>query len=136
MAVTSFVVLLTACLWDQRARYAVAALYLSGLIAGALALQQLALPHNKLLWTGMMFLAIYSLAMSLVWHWRSKLLDFARQLGIPQRMEPGVTELKWLSAFNVLTVAAVAGLAYWIDIRFVTFSLRSTAALAVAAQCL
>ena len=136
LAVASLGALLTACLWDQRARYAVAALYLLGLIGGALVLQQLALSHNKLLWTGMMYLAIYSLAMSLVWHWRKKLLDFARQLGIPQRMEPGVTELKWLSAFTILTVVAVAGLAYWIDIRFVTFSLRSTAALAVAAQSL
>jgi hypothetical protein len=136
LAVASLGALLTACLWDQRARYAVAALYLLGVIGGALALQQLALPHNKLLWTGMMYLAIYSLAMSLVWHWRKKLLDFTQQLGIPQRMEPGVNELKWLSAFTILTVAAVAGLAYWIDIRFVTFSLRSTAALAVAAQSL
>jgi hypothetical protein len=51
-------------------------------------------------------------------------------------MEPGVAELKWLSAFTILTVAAVAGLTYWIDIRFATFSLRSTAALAVAAQSL
>ena len=136
MAVASLAALLFACLWDRCAKYAVAALYLLGLITGALALQQLALPHNKLLWTAMMFLAIYSLAMSLVWHWRRKLLDFTRELGIPQRMEPGVAELKWLSTFNILTVAAVAALAYWIDIRFVTFSLRSTAALAVAAQSL
>jgi hypothetical protein len=136
LAVASLVALLIACLWDHGARYAVAALYLLGLIAGAMALQQQALPHYRLLWAAMMFLAIYSLVMGLVWRWRSKLLDVAGQLGIPQRIEPVVTELKWLTVLNTLAVAGVAVLAYWIDVRFLTFSLRATAALAVAAQAL
>jgi hypothetical protein len=42
--------------------------------------------------------------------------------------------LQWLVVFNVVAIFAVTILAYWIDLRFVQWTLRITAALAVAAQ--
>ena len=136
LALVSLAALMFGCIWDQRARYAVAGLYLLGLVAGAMALQEFGLASARSWWQAMIFLAAYALVTSLMWRWRSKLIALAQQLRMPQRLDPNVTQLNWLGAFNSLTVAAVVFIAYWIDLRFLDFNLRATAALAVAAQAL
>ena len=133
-ALASVVALMTACIWDQHARYAVAGLYLLGLIAGAMAIQSLGLPSTRLAWSATMLLAVYTLVTSLLWRSRRTVVAFAKKLGMPERVAPDVTELPWLSAFNILAVVTIVSIAYWIDLRFVSFELRSTAALAVVAQ--
>jgi hypothetical protein len=131
----SLLMFMTACLWDRYARYAVAGLYTLGLLGGDIALQQLKLSSTQFTWSAMISLAVYTLLTTLLWHWRGQLIDFAKRFGVPERIDRDTKELVWLSVYSVLAVAAAAGLAYWINVTFVDFDLRISAALAVAAQC-
>jgi hypothetical protein len=135
-AVASVVVLMTACLFDRYAKFAVAGLYTLGLIACAIGLQQLEVSPMRLRWSATIVLGVYALVTSLLWHWREHLIDFAKRIGVPERISADVKELNWLSAFNVIVVATITAFAYWINLTFDDFSLRVTAALALAAQCL
>ena len=132
----SVMLLMFACLWDKHAKYSVAGLYLLGLIAAGMALQDLNLSHGHLGWALMCVAATYTVLSSAFWRERRRLMAWASQLKIPLRVPPGVTELRWLQVFNALLIAFVCMLAYWIDIRFTEWTLRITAALAVAAQAL
>ncbi len=134
LTLISVAALMTACIWDRHSRYAVAGLYAVGLVASAIALEELELSYTRQWWVAMIFVAIYALLTSVVWRGRNKLMALAWKLGMPQRLDPAATELKWLSAFNIFAVATVILIAYWIDLRFLDFSLRSSAALAVVAQ--
>lgn len=134
MAVASLIALMAACVWDKEAKYAVGGLYLAGLVVLALALSQIDLSPTRLGWAGMMALAIYAIATGLVWRWRETFIQWATQLKIPRRLQPDVTHLEWLVVFNVLAILVVTALAYWIDLRFVEWTLRTSAAVAVAAQ--
>jgi len=134
LAVVSVLVLMTACLWDRHARYAVAGLYLLGLITCAIAVQQPKLSSTHFAWFATIVLAAYTLFVAFLWRWREPLISFAQQFGIPQRIEGDATHLAWLSALTALAVATVAILAYSIDLGFSELELRATAALAVAAQ--
>jgi len=136
LALVSLGVLMIACLWDRRAEYAVAGLYLIGLMQAGLLLHHLRLSPHRLGWAAMMFLAIQALVASLLWRGRVNLIKWATQLKIPARMDSSADELKWLTVFNSVVVAAVVWLAFWIDLRFLEWTLRATAALAVMAQAL
>jgi hypothetical protein len=92
LALASLVALMTACMWDQRARYPVAGLYVLGLTIGAMALNEFDLGYTSQLWTAAIFLATYALAASLTWRWRGRLIGMARQLKMPQRIDPATTE--------------------------------------------
>lgn len=135
LAFVSFVMFMTACLWDRYARYAVGGLYILGLIACAIALQQLELSPMRFAWSATIVLAVYTVLTTLLWHWRSRLIDFALQFGVPQRIDPETTELAWFAAYSVLAVAATGVLAYWINVSFLDFGLRVSVAVALAAQC-
>ena len=134
LALMSLIALLTACVWDRQSPFAVASLYLCGLLAAGMALDYLNLSHRQLAWAGMMAMAIYTVGAGLIWRSRETLLAWAERLKIPRRVDPTVTELKWLTIFNISLAAAVVLIAYWIDLTFVDPTLRITAALAVAAQ--
>lgn len=134
LALAATIALMTAVLWDKHAKYAVAGLYLLGLLAGALAFYQLDLASAQLRWATVMLLAIYALATAAVWHWRERFITFAERFGVPRRLTPETTELIWFFAFTVFSTAVLISLAYWTDLRTLSFSLRSTAALAVVAQ--
>ena len=134
LAFFSVLIFIIACLWDKHARYAVAGLYLLGLIGGAIALQQLELGSTYAAWSVTILLAAYTLTSALLWRRRERLISFAQQFGIPRRIEAEATHLAWLSAFTALAVATVAILAYSIDLGVFEFALRATAALAVAVQ--
>ncbi|HEX5883308.1 MAG TPA: hypothetical protein VFY67_02065 [Pyrinomonadaceae bacterium] len=136
LAFFSLLALLTACLWDRYANYAVAGLYSLGLIGCAIALHQIDLSSTRLAWSATVVLAAYTLLVAFMWRRRERLINFARQFGIPQRISPDVTHLDWLSAFTLVAVATATILAYWLDLRSLEFELRATAALAVAAQFL
>jgi hypothetical protein len=130
------VVLMFATLWDRRAKYATGGLYTLGLIAGAILLQQLHQPANEQEWSVMMFLAVYALGTSLLWRKRAKLISIAERFGITARIESTATQLTWLSAVSITTVLVVGSIAYWINLRFLSFELRISAAIAIAAQAI
>ncbi len=136
LALASLIALMIACLWDSHAKYAVAGIYVLGLLTTGMALQQMNLPTLRLAWSGMMTMAIYTIGASLVWRSREKVIEFADALGIPRRMDASATELKWLAVFNTFLAAIVLVLAYWVVLRFVALPYRLTAALAVTAQAL
>ena len=136
LAFAAVVVLVTACLWDVRAKYAVAGLYTLGLMGCAIALQQLELSANLFAWSAMILLAAYSVCTALVWHWRHRIMAFTRRLGVPERMSAEASELAWFASFTIFAVAALATLAGWMTLSFFDFDLRASAALAFAVQAL
>ena len=135
-AFVSVLVLMVACFWDKHAKYAGAGLYILGLIAGAIALQQLQFDITHFVWSATMVLAAYSLLCAFLWSRRKQIVDFAKQFGIPERISATTNELTWLSVFSVVAVAGVAILAYWINVTFLDLGLRISAGLALGAQFL
>ena len=134
LAFVSLLAFMASCLWDKRARYAVAGLYTLGLVGCAIALLQLGLSTTRFVWATPVVLSVYSLVVAMLWHSRQTIIEFAKRFGIPERIDRDTTELAWLSAFSILAVATVGGLAYWINVRFLDFELRLSAAVAFAAQ--
>jgi hypothetical protein len=136
LALASLTALMFACLWDKVAKYAVAGLYLIGLLVAAMALKQAHLWPRHLGWAALMIMAIYSVITGLLWHQRLMLIGWATKLKIPQRIDSSTTELRWLQVFTGLLVVFVISLAYWVDLRFAEWTLRITAASAVIIQAL
>ncbi|HEU4796747.1 MAG TPA: hypothetical protein VFT02_14025, partial [Pyrinomonadaceae bacterium] len=136
LALLSIIALMTACLWDRYAKYAVAGLYLLGILALMMLLLGPNLHKQHGWWFGTMLLSAYSLFIALLWSRRADLLAFAQRLKIPQRVPPDVTELKWLSAFTIVTVATITVFAFWFVIDFSDDLMRVFAALTVIAQVL
>ncbi len=130
----SVLALMVATLWDKRAKYSVAGLYVLGLFAAAIAFHQLDPAVEILAWSIAIFLAVYSILVALLWRHRNSVIDYVARAGIPRRITPETTELPWLAATLTLAVIAIFGLAYWIDLAVLQFGLRASAALAVAVQ--
>jgi hypothetical protein len=135
-AFASVVALMTACLWDRYAKYAVAGLYALGLIGCAIGLQQFSLTSERFVWSATIVLAVYSISTALAWHWRARLIAFAQRFSIPERLSADATELPWFASISIFAVASIATLAGWMTLRFFDFDLRASAALAFAAQFL
>jgi hypothetical protein len=139
LALFSLALLMAACLWDRHAGYAVAGLYLLGLMIAATLLHHLGLAPRRLGWALMIAGAIHALAAAILWRARAPVIAWSKRLKIPPRIDPidpTVTELKWLSILNSLVIATVMCLAFWVDLRFFEWPLRVMASLAVAAQAL
>ena len=139
LALGSLAVLMSACVWDRHAAYAVAGLYLIGLMTAATLLHHLGLAPRRLGWALMMAGAIHALGTAIIWRARGPVIAWSKRLKIPPRidpLDPTVAKLKWLSILNSLLVAIVIGLAFWVDLRFFEWPLRVTASLAVGAQAL
>lgn len=135
-AFLSLLAFMTACLWDRDAKYAVAGLYCLGLLAGGIALRQLRLTDPDYAWSITIFLAVYTLAVVLLWHWRERLIALAADFGIPRRINAEVTSLTWLSAITAVSVAVIVTMAYWITLTFLGFGSRASVTLGVAIQFL
>ena len=136
LALVSAAALMFACLWDSHAKYAVAGLYVFGLVTAGMALEEMNLLPLRLAWSGTMTMAIYTIGASLLWRSREKVIEFADDLKIPRRMDPSTTELKWLAVFNTLLVANVLVLACWVVLTFADTTYRLSAALALIGQAL
>ncbi len=130
----SVLALMAATLWDQRAKYSVAGLYFLGLFAAAIAFHQFEPNTDRLEWSVTIFLALYSLVVAFLWRYRETVIAYAVRLGIPRRITPQTAELPWLAAVTAIAVVIVALLAFDVDVDFLQFGLRVTAALAVVAQ--
>jgi hypothetical protein len=136
LALGSTIVLMTACLWDRRARYAVAGLYLLGLTAAGMALDRFDLGPRQLGWMSMTIMAAYALLTSVMWKSREALMRQAERLLIPRREGGAEAGLSWLRPLNAALAAVVVMLAYWIVLRFDEWPLRVLASVAVAGQVL
>jgi hypothetical protein len=136
LAFLSVTALMTACLWDRHAKYAVAGLYVLGLIAGAMVLHFGNLTGANFAWASAMLLAAYTLFTTLLWRHRARLIALVQQFGITPRIGPEASELPWFSTVTIVAVAVIGTLAYWITLSFTQFELRAEVALAVAAQFL
>ena len=134
IAMASTIALLIAVLWDKHTKYAVAALYVLGLVAGLMLLYQLEVSDRRLEWSIEILLAIYALGASLVWHWRERFIVFAERYGAPRRFGPEAKELHWLATFNVMAATVALYVAFWVVLSFSNAGLRVTGALAIVAQ--
>jgi hypothetical protein len=130
-AVFSLSVLMFACLWDRDAAYAVAGLYLTGLLMIGTFLDHLKLSPERLTWSLMIAGAAYLLMAAAIWRARGPVLSWAGRLKIPLRVAATVTELKWLNIFTGLVAAGILSVAFWSDLTFAEWWLRATAAVAV-----
>jgi hypothetical protein len=113
-----------ACLWDERVKSAVAGMYVLGLAAVGMTLDQFNLAPHWLVWTGTMLTAAYTLATSYLWSRRDGLSVWCDALGIPRDSSAPLAGQRWLLAANSLLIASVMALAVWIDLTFVEQPLR------------
>lgn len=136
MALASVAAFMIACFWDRDAEYAVAGLYLIGLLSAATAMHQLHLTPRNLIWSLTIAAALQAMVASLCWRGRRTLVAIANRVRIPGRLDPDATQLAWLLVFNSVVVLSVVVFVFWIDIAFDNWSLRAGAAVAVIAQTL
>jgi hypothetical protein len=136
LALVSLVAVLFACLWDKYAKLAVAAIYITGLLAIAQFLDQLSLSWPTLVWTGTLAIALYTIFTTLIWRRRALVLNYASSLGIPSRIDEDTKQLQWLVAFNLLLIVGVLLVGYNVILTYSEFPRRITIALAVGLQCL
>ncbi len=136
LALLSIGALMFAALWDRHARYAVSGLYLLGLLAGAMALQQLQVYDQNLVWASTIILSVYSVAVSFIWRQRSSLYSMAEKWKVPLRLESSATDLWWLSTFSTIAVVLIAVSAYAMNVISFSFGQRITGAIALMVQSL
>jgi hypothetical protein len=132
VAVWSIAALMFACLWDRDAAYAVAGLYLAGLLMTGTFLDHLGLSPERLTWSLMIAGAAYILLAAAIWRARAPFLSWAVRLKIPLRVAATVTELRWLNIFTSLVAAGIISIAFWSGLTFAEWWLRATAAAAVS----
>ncbi len=130
----SLMALMFACLWDRAAAYAVAGLYLVGILMAAQLVLNLGLAPSRLIWSLMIAGAVYLLIATLIWRARAPVLAGAARWKIPVRIDASVSELKWLNVCNSVLVVAIAVVALWSVLTFAELPLRVAAALAVFIQ--
>lgn len=130
LALGATVMLMSACLWDAGATYAVGGLYALGLVVAGMTLDQFNLLPRWLLWGGVMAGGSYTLATSALWNWRSPLTAWAAKFGVPPRAESSA----WLAAANLALVFVVVALAFSVVLTFAELPLRLQAATAALAQ--
>lgn len=134
LALFSAVALMFACLWDSHARYAVAGLYLLGLVAAGRALSHFGLQPDRLAWTLMLVFAAYAILTSLIWKSRASFIAYADRLKIPKRTDAPDAGLNWLGAFNATLAFLIVMIGFWAILNFDEWPMRVAGALAVGAQ--
>jgi hypothetical protein len=135
-ALASIAASLTACLWDADAEYAVAGIYLAGLLAAATAIAHLHLTPRHAIWSLTIAAATHTLIAAALWRLREPLITFAARLKIPRRLAPEANQLTWLLTFESVLLSATVLVVSWIVVVFDERGLRSVAALAVIGQAL
>jgi hypothetical protein len=136
IALASVAAFMIACLWDRDAEYALAGLYLVGLLSAATAMHQLHLAPRNLIWSLTIAAALLAIIASVCWRGRRTLTGIATRMRIPDRLDPDAAQLTWLLVFNSIVALSVVVLVFWIDVAFENWSLRALAGVAVIAQTL
>ncbi|MBA4018475.1 MAG: hypothetical protein C0483_15010 [Pirellula sp.] len=132
-AIIALVAAVGSCLWDARARAAVASLYLAGLTTIATVLDLYDLEPRQLVWTGMMFTASYALGVSYLWSRRAGLRRLCDALRMPQRYDDEAAGRIWLVPATYLLAVCVLVPAFWSVLELEHFGQRIAAAHAVLA---
>jgi hypothetical protein len=109
---------------------------LIGLFSAATVLHHRHLGPRNLIWSLTIAFAIQVLIAAALWRARRPLIDFAKRLKIPPRLDEATNELKWLLLFNSIAISLVVVSVFWIAVVFVEWPLRTLAALAIIAQML
>jgi hypothetical protein len=135
-ALAAAVIATAACLWDSWAKLPAAGLYLLGLVAVAMTLDQFDLPPRMIAWTGTSILAAYAILTSYLWSRRRGLLLLADRLRIPHDINRPFAALTWLVPANGILCAVVLAAAYVIDFTFEEVSLRLLTGKAAVLQTL
>ena len=112
-SIAAVTVLFAACLWDERAKYAVGGLYLMVLIAALTALDAFALPNDRLIWIGALVIASYALLAGFAFTQRASLMQAAASAGIPVRSAWASPHCTWLSTATLAQSIAVILAAGW-----------------------
>ena len=133
MSIVALLAAVGSCLWDARARAAVASLYLAGLTTIAAALDMYDLEPRQLIWTGMMFTASYALGVSYLWSRRAGLRHICDLLRMPQRYDDEAAGRIWLVPATYLLAVCVLAPAFWSVLELEHFAQRIAAAHAVLA---
>lgn len=136
---------MTACLWDVTLRTPLFGLYVLGLVAVGMTVDQFNLqPARWLVWTGAMVAGAYALGTSYLWSRRTGLRTLADAVGIPRPSPTLAVEERpleergagWLVPMNGVLIAAVLAAAYWVDLTFPEQSLRLLTAKTALVQTL
>ena len=133
-ALVATAIAVAAGLWDAESHDSVAGLYLLGLVAAGLLLDQLNLDPHWLVWTGTIVLAAYTVLTSYLWNIRRQLSAAAARWRIPVGSQSPLAGLAWLVPANSLLVTAVVVLVYLIELTYPEFSMRLLAGQAALAQ--
>ena len=135
-ALAAVAIAVAASLWDAETPDSVAGLYVLGLVAAGLLLDQLNLDPHWLVWTGTIVLAAYTVLTSYLWSIRRQLAAVAGRWKIPLASESPWAGLAWLVPANLTIVSAVLALVYLVELTYGEFSLRLLAGQAALAQVL
>jgi hypothetical protein len=136
ITLVSLAALMCACLWDRDAEYAVAGIYLIGLLSAVTAIHHVHLAPRNLVWSLTLAAAVQAIVSAILWRRRRPIVTAAGRLKIPARLDANADSLTWLLVFNAIVVSAVVLLVLWIDVVFENGWLRLIASLAVMAQTL
>jgi len=121
------------CLWDAKARDAVALVYLTGLAGCGLLIARLDLPLAS---TATFVLATYTLLTCYLWSVRRQLAGAAAALGIPRRDHDELAGQLWIVPFSSILIAAVVALTWRIEMSDVRTEVRLLASQATLVQVL
>ena len=137
LAIAAVAAAFISALWDGREKAALAGLYLLGLCACGLGLDQLQVSARWLTWTATMVLSAYSVLASYLWNQRLKFRNLANRLGIPQlELNHPEADLTWLVPANLLLAAGVITLAFGSILTEPELVFRSATAQAAVAEVL
>jgi hypothetical protein len=117
-------------MWDAKARFTLAGLYATGILALLLGLGDLALSPARFWWAAAASLSSYVLLASGLLAISPALRDFSWRMGVPERS--GGWPLAWFVAAQASVAAAVLLLTVWIVLTFDSFPDRLAGSFAVA----
>src|SRR6185369_873478 len=78
--------------------------------------------------------ALVAIVSAVLWRARRPLIQLARRLQMPERMDLNADRLNWLLVFNAIVVALIIVSVFWIEVVFDRATLRTLASLALVAQ--
>jgi hypothetical protein len=136
ITLASLAALMCACLWDRDAEYAVAGIYLIGLLSAATAIRHVHLAPRSLVWSLTLAAAVQAIVAAVLWRLRRTIMTAAGRLKIPARIDVNADSLTWLLFFNAIVIAWVVVLVFWIEVVFENSLMRLIASVGVMAQVL
>ena len=103
VALGSVAALLIASLYDRRSKLSVAGLYVVGVVACGLIIQQVTPPAERYC-LAVILLAVQGVVASFLWRQRAKVAEICARFGMPPRIVESTTAIHWLPAFNCALV--------------------------------